>query len=129
MSNSFTRYISSFGRGLWSLLKGMRRTIIIFFRKKTTECYPENRATLVISERFRGELVMPHDENNQHKCVACGICQEACPVPGKAVKAGQGKKARYDYHKCIRCYCCQEMCPAKAISVHRGLVNRLLSGN
>ena len=50
-------------------------------------------------------------------------------MPGKAVKAGQGKKARYDYHKCIRCYCCQEMCPAKAISVHRGLVNRLLSGN
>ena len=62
------------------------------------------------------------------RCVACGICQEACPVPGKAVHAGQGKKARYDYRKCIRCYCCQEMCPAKAISVHRGLVNRLLSG-
>lgn len=51
------------------------------------------------------------------KCVACGVCQEACPVPEKAVRSGNGQKARYDYRKCIRCYCCQEMCPAKAISV------------
>ena len=49
------------------------------------------------------------------KCVGCGICQEACPVDGKAVHSGNGKKAEYDYTKCIRCYCCQEMCPAKAI--------------
>ncbi len=47
------------------------------------------------------------------KCVACGVCQEACPVD--AVKSGNSQKATYDYDKCIRCYCCQEMCPAKAI--------------
>ena len=73
-------------------------------------------------------LVQTRPQVDRKRCVACGICQEACPVEGKAVKAGNGKKARYDYRKCIRCYCCQEMCPAKAISVHRGLVNRLLSG-
>lgn len=50
-----------------------------------------------------------------NKCVACGVCQEACPVDGKAVHSGNGKKAEYDYTKCIRCYCCQEVCPAKAI--------------
>lgn len=50
------------------------------------------------------------------KCIACGMCQEACPVDGKAVHSGNGKKAEYDYSKCIRCYCCQEMCPAKAIT-------------
>ena len=88
---------------------------------------------------FRGELkkgliskVIPllpgmqdRPEVDKNKCVACGICQEACPVPGKAVHSGNGQKARYDYKKCIRCYCCQEMCPAKAISVHRSLYNRL----
>ncbi len=63
---------------------------------------------------------------DRRRCVACGICQEACPVPGKAVHAGNGRKARYDYRKCIRCYCCQEMCPAKAISVRRGPLARLL---
>ena len=49
------------------------------------------------------------------KCVACGVCEESCPVEGKAVHSGKGRKAEYDYTKCIRCYCCQEMCPASAI--------------
>ncbi len=49
------------------------------------------------------------------KCIACGICQQSCPVEGAAVHSGAGKKAEYDYSKCIRCYCCQEMCPVGAI--------------
>ncbi|MBQ7848499.1 MAG: DUF362 domain-containing protein [Clostridia bacterium] len=62
------------------------------------------------------------------KCVACGVCEEACPVPEKAVRSGNGKKAKYDYKKCIRCYCCQEMCPVKAIEVYRHPLTKLLSG-
>ena len=62
------------------------------------------------------------------KCVACGVCEEACPVPEKAVRSGNGQKAKYDYSKCIRCYCCQEMCPVKAIEVYRHPLTRLLSG-
>ena len=50
------------------------------------------------------------------KCIACGACEDICPVEGKAVISGNGQKAKYDYNKCIRCYCCQESCPAKAIS-------------
>ncbi len=64
---------------------------------------------------------------DQKKCVGCGVCEESCPVEGKAVHAGKGQKAHYDYDKCIRCYCCQEMCPVKAIEVHRPLILRLLS--
>ena len=62
------------------------------------------------------------------KCIACGVCEEACPVPEKAVHSGKGQKAKYDYKKCIRCYCCQEMCPAKAIEVYRSPLNKLLGG-
>ncbi|MBP3454324.1 MAG: DUF362 domain-containing protein [Clostridia bacterium] len=62
------------------------------------------------------------------KCIACGVCEESCPVPEKAVRAGHGQKAKYDYKKCIRCYCCQEMCPAKAIEVYRSPLNKLLGG-
>lgn len=65
---------------------------------------------------------------DKRKCIACGICEEACPVPEKAVHSGQGQKAHYDYSKCIRCYCCQEMCPAKAIEVYRSPLNKLLGG-
>lgn len=59
-------------------------------------------------------------------CVGCGICQQVCPVPGKAVRSGGGKKAKYDYRKCIRCFCCQEMCPKKAITIYRSPLNKLL---
>lgn len=61
------------------------------------------------------------------RCVACGICEDACPVDGKAVHSGKGKKAQYDYTKCIRCYCCQEMCPKDAIRVYKPLIVRLMS--
>ena len=76
---SIIKYFTSFFKGLFSLLTGMKVTLREFFTKKTTEQYPENRATLKIFDRFRGELVMPHDENGQHKCIACGICEMNCP--------------------------------------------------
>jgi len=70
---STQEYFSSFFNGLGSLLKGMSITLREFFTPKTTEKYPENRATLKMFDRFRGELTMPHNERNEHHCVACGI--------------------------------------------------------
>ncbi len=43
---SFKNYITSFWKGLLSLLKGMGVTGKYFFSRKVTEQYPENRATL-----------------------------------------------------------------------------------
>ena len=62
------------------------------------------------------------------KCIGCGICEKACPVPEKAVYSGNGQKAVYDYKKCIRCFCCQEMCPAKAIEVYRSPLRKVVFG-
>ena len=124
--NAFKNYISSFFSGLSSLLKGMRVTIRVFFRKKTTEQYPENRDTLQIFDRFRGEVVMPHNANNEHKCVACGICQMNCPngsikVISETVTDEEGKKKRvltkyvYDIGSCLYCQLCVRTCPHGAI--------------
>ena len=90
------------------------------------------RGMLKTGRLFRIMSLFPFLENrpkvDRAKCVACGVCEDACPVEGKAVHSGGGKKAVYDYKKCIRCYCCQEMCPAKAIELYRHPIVRLLSG-
>lgn len=119
-------YFSTFFSGLVSLLKGMRVTIREFFTKKVTEQYPENRATLKMFDRFRGELVMPHDENGNNKCIACGLCQTNCPngtihITTDMVTTEDGKKKKvlvkyeYDLGSCIFCQLCVKNCPRNAI--------------
>ena len=119
-------YFSTFFSGLLSLLKGMRVTIREFFTKKTTEQYPENRATLKMFDRFRGELVMPHDENGNNKCIACGLCQANCPngtirITTDTITTEDGKKKKvlvkyeYDLGSCIFCQLCVKNCPHNAI--------------
>jgi NADH-quinone oxidoreductase subunit I len=124
--NKFIKYFKDAFLGFWSLLVGMRTTMKIFLRGKLTEQYPENRGEEHISERFRGELVMPHDENNQHNCVGCGLCQIACPNDTiKVITATEttedGKKKRYlvkyeyDLGSCMFCQLCVNACPHDAI--------------
>lgn len=72
-------YIGGLLHGIGTLLTGMKITGREFFTPKVTEQYPENRATTGNSPRFRGRLVMPADENGNNKCIACGLCQMACP--------------------------------------------------
>lgn len=124
--SSIARYFSDLFKGIYSLLKGMSVTIVEFFTPKVTQQYPENRKTLVISDRFRAVLRMPHDENNEHECTACGICQMNCPngtiqVVSQMVQNEDGKKKRvldkYIYHlgQCTFCNICVISCPSNAI--------------
>jgi uncharacterized protein (DUF362 family)/NAD-dependent dihydropyrimidine dehydrogenase PreA subunit len=62
------------------------------------------------------------------RCVRCGHCVDACPVPGKALRfdRGRGQPPVYHYERCIRCYCCHEMCPQRAIDTQTPLLGRIL---
>lgn len=119
-------YFSGLFHGIRSLLTGMKTTIKVYFRKKVTEQYPENRAELKMFDRFRGTLAMHHNENNEHRCIACGLCQMACPndtihVTSETIETADGKKkkilARYEYDlgSCIFCQLCVKACPHDAI--------------
>jgi NAD-dependent dihydropyrimidine dehydrogenase PreA subunit len=44
-----------------------------------TQQYPDNRDTLTLPERFKGEVVMPHNDKNEHRCTGCTACELACP--------------------------------------------------
>ena len=72
-------YIQGLFHGIRTLLTGLKVTGKEFVTPKITEQYPENRATLKMNERFCGTLTMPHDAEGKNKCVACGLCQAACP--------------------------------------------------
>ena len=97
--NSILKYFKELFIGIKSLLVGMSVTWEELWTKKVTQQYPENRSTLVISDRFRCELVMPHDSNNEHACTACGICQTNCPngtisIVSKMIETEDGKKKK-----------------------------------
>ena len=119
-------YFSGLVSGIKSLCIGLKTTGREFVTPKVTERYPENRKNNPIPERFRGSLVMPHNEKNEHKCIGCGICQMQCPndsikVVSEMVEVDGKKKKQlvryeYDHGKCMYCMLCTRACPQNAIT-------------
>jgi NADH-quinone oxidoreductase subunit I len=119
-------YIGGLLCGIRSLLVGMKTSMKVFWEKPATEQYPENRRTLKISERFRGSLYMPLDEQGNNRCIACNLCQMACPndtirIAADTVETADGKKKKvlvryeYDLGSCMFCQLCVNACPHDAI--------------
>jgi len=113
-----------------SLLTGMKVTGYYFTHPKEihTEEYPDNRATLQMFERFKGEVTMPHDENNEHRCTGCQACEIACPngtikIITKQEVLPDGKKKKridafiYRLELCTLCNMCITSCPSDAIKM------------
>lgn len=110
--------------GFVSLLKGLRVTLHYLLRPSTviTQQYPENRLTLKIAERYRGEVIMPHDENGFHKCTGCTICEMACPNGSIKIMPRKGHDGKNEIDRfiwrmdtCTLCAACVVACPFDAI--------------
>lgn len=120
-------YIKNIAIGIYRLMQGMYITMLNFVRPKVTEKYPENRDKVKPHDRMRGQLVMPHNENNQHKCTACTICMMNCPngtiqiTTRKEMDEETGKEKKvldkymYDLGSCTFCALCTITCPQDAI--------------
>lgn len=119
-------YFSSLGSGIASLIKGMEVTGKEFITPKITEKYPEDRDHMNVAPRFRAILRLKYDEEGNHKCIACGICERNCPngtikLTTKMVDTWDGKKKRkldkytYDLGSCTFCQLCVTSCPQDAI--------------
>lgn len=135
-------YLSDIYHATKSLMIGMRRTGHYFISPKEviTEQYPDNRDTLKMADRFKGEVIMLHDEHNEHACTGCTACELACPnatikIITKFDVTPEGKKKKaldtFVYHLdlCTMCNLCVVACPTNAIKMGQNFEHSVFDRN
>ncbi len=118
-----------------AIFRGMAITLRHLLARKVTEQYPEERWQL--PQGYRGFPELVQDDNGVERCVACGLCEIACPAYAIYIKPGEypdpNVKDRFpvefniDMGRCIVCGYCEEACPVDAIRMSNRY--ELVSGN
>ena len=108
-----------FFRNLRGLITGKNRTDFVVQ-------YPEERVDY--PDAFRGMPVLVQLDDGNPKCVACGLCEFACPTDCISIVAGELEGSRIerypeafdiDLSRCMFCGLCEEACPEEAIVMSR----------
>ena len=88
--------------------------------------YPEERVDY--PDAFRGMPVLVALDDGAPRCVACGLCEFACPTDCIAIVPGELEDAAIERHpevfdidmsRCMFCGLCEEACPEEAIVMSR----------
>ena len=121
-------YLPQILNGLWITLKH-----IINFKPITVK-YPEQIKKL--PENYRGLHIMPGDDEGEIRCVACKLCEVACPTQAISIVAEAAddygierrpKVYNIDFMRCVFCGFCVEACPCDALRM--GMQYELASYN
>ena len=115
-----------------AILRGMKVTIGHLLRNLAnmkglpTIQYPEQKRAY--SGRFRGRHILKEREDGTLKCVACYLCQQACPAECITIVAGEHPKVAYEKYpvvfdidmlRCVFCGFCVDACPKDALWMTR----------
>ncbi len=119
------------------IVKGLAVTSRHFFRNLRGFVTGRNRTDFVVQypeervdfpDAFRGMPVLVQLDNGEPKCVACGLCEFACPTDCISIVPGEiegHRIERYpeafdiDLSRCMFCGLCEEACPEEAIVMSR----------
>jgi NADH-quinone oxidoreductase subunit I len=105
-----------------SILRTIWLTFLHMFRPRATIQYPEQMDYL--PPRHRGRIILSRDPDGEERCVACYLCQVACPVDCISLQATEDETGRrypeffrINFSRCIFCGLCEEACPTYAIQL------------
>lgn len=104
---------------LIDILQGLSLTLKYMLKPKVTINAPYEKSYL--SNRFRGEHALMRYDNGEERCIACKLCEAACPAQAITITNSNASEMRrtsqydIDMTKCIYCGFCQEACPVDAI--------------
>jgi NADH-quinone oxidoreductase subunit I len=120
-----------------AIVKGLAVTSRHFFSNLRGFVTGKNRTDFVVQypeelvdypDAFRGMPVLVQLDNGQPKCVACGLCEFACPTDCISIVPGELEGSRIerypeafdiDISRCMFCGLCEEACPEEAIVMSR----------
>ena len=111
-------------QGMWIAQRHFLRNLWGFIIRKPTVFtvqFPEERLTHPAA--FRGMPVLVQMDNGKERCVACGLCEWACPTDCITIFPAEtaDEIERYpqvfdiDISRCMFCGLCEEACPEEAI--------------
>jgi NADH-quinone oxidoreductase subunit I len=112
-----------------AVLQGMATTLRHAFEPRRTKQYPEEKPDLPLN--YRGVHRLNRDDQGRVKCVACYLCQTACPANCITIVAAPAPhddptwsdrdkfpaSFEIDELRCIYCGMCEEACPVDAIEL------------
>lgn len=121
-------YVPGFAAGLGQTIKHFFKNVFGKEKYISTIQYPEEKVEY--PQRFRGmHRLVPRDDGTP-RCVACFMCQTACPAKCIHIEAGESENGNIekfplvfeiDELRCVVCGLCVEACPCDAIRMDTGI--------
>lgn len=115
-------YLVEIGKGLIRTIRHFLRNLFTGLKNLPTIQYPEMRREY--SDRFRGRHILKERPDGTLRCVACYMCQTACPADCIRIEAGEHPVLAYEKYpvvfeidmlRCVMCGFCVDACPKDAI--------------